>query len=65
MMGVVELVDDDILHLRDNRATCAFFGVPAGQTANRLATAMGVPREGRRAPTTGDAGWWRGRRRRA
>jgi len=45
MMGVVELTDDDILHLRDNRATCAFFGVPVGQTANRLATALGAPRE--------------------
>src|SRR6185312_219965 len=44
MMGVVELTDDDILHLRDNHANCAFFGVPVGQTANRLATALGAPR---------------------
>ncbi len=45
MMGVVELLGDDILHVRDNRATCAFFGLPSGQTANRLATALGAPRE--------------------
>ena len=46
MMGVVELTDDDdILHVRDNRATCAFFGVQPGETTNRRATALGASRE--------------------
>ncbi|MFL5308738.1 MAG: ATP-binding protein [Polyangia bacterium] len=44
MMGIVELTDDgDILHVRDNRATCAFFGVQPGETMNRRATALGAP----------------------
>ena len=50
LMGVVALVagggpdgGDDILHLYDNAATDRFFGVPSGATANRRATALGVP----------------------
>jgi PAS domain S-box-containing protein len=43
MMGVVEPTDDeDILHVVDNRAASAFFGVEPGGTRNRLASAMGV-----------------------
>jgi len=46
MMGIVELTDDgDILHVRDNRATCAFFGVQPGETMNRRATALGATAE--------------------
>lgn len=43
MMGVVEPVGDgDILHVCDNQAACAFFGVPAGFTAGRHATSLGA-----------------------
>jgi len=43
MMGIVELCEEeDILHVRDNVASCAFFGVPPGATAGRRALALGV-----------------------
>src|SRR5207302_5524423 len=43
MMGVVELLDDDILHLSDNAAGARFMGVPPGSTGGRLASELGVP----------------------
>jgi PAS domain S-box-containing protein len=40
LMGITELTeDDDILHIYDNVATCNFFRVEPGSTANRLARA--------------------------
>ncbi|GAB4435366.1 MAG: hypothetical protein OHK0015_26130 [Chloroflexi bacterium OHK40] len=45
MMGVVELLDDDILHISDNAATARFFGLPADQTYPFRASEVGVPRE--------------------
>jgi PAS domain S-box-containing protein len=44
MMGCVELVDDDILHLFDNARACAFFGKATGETRGKLASALGAPR---------------------
>lgn len=39
-MGVVEPTDDgDVRHIYDNRLSAAYFGQPAGGTANRLAIA--------------------------
>ncbi len=43
MMGIVELVDDDILHIKDNEATAKFFGVTPEAMSNRLASSLGVP----------------------
>ena len=43
-MGIVEPLPDDIRHVYDNRASCDFFGVGPGATANRRATEMGTPR---------------------
>ena len=43
LMGVMELVGDDIRHLADNAASERFLGVPPAGTANRLASEMGVP----------------------
>ena len=44
MMGIVELVRDDILHLADNQKTAEFFGTTPEAIANRLASENGVPR---------------------
>ena len=44
MMGIVELVGDDILHLADNQKTAEFFGTTPEAIANRLASENGVPR---------------------
>ena len=44
MMGVVELRDDDILHIRDNVATCRYYNLPPNGTENRLATEIGAHR---------------------
>ena len=44
MMGIVELVGDDILHLADNQKTAKFFGTSPEAIANRLASKNGVPR---------------------
>jgi len=44
MMGVVELVDDDILHIADNTASAKFFGLSPEAMKNRLASEMGVPK---------------------
>ena len=43
MMGIVELVGDDILHLADNQKTAEFFGTTPEALANRLAGENGVP----------------------
>ncbi len=45
MMGVVELQDDDILHLSDNKATAQLFGRTQQQMRNQRASAMGIPPE--------------------
>ena len=48
MMGIVELSDDsdkDILHIYDNPATCAFFGVKKDATANHFATQLNTTPE--------------------
>ena len=44
MMGIVELVEDDILHLADNQKTAQFFGTTPEAMANRLASENGAPR---------------------
>ncbi len=43
MMGIVELVDDDILHIADNQATAEFFGITPEAMSNRLTSSLGVP----------------------
>ncbi|MEW6493233.1 MAG: PAS domain S-box protein [Cyanobacteriota bacterium] len=45
MMGVVELVGDDIVHLSDNAAAAKLFGLRPEQMRNRFASDMGVPQE--------------------
>jgi PAS domain S-box-containing protein len=45
MMGVVELLDDDILHLSDNATTAKFFGTSSEAMRNQLASQMGAPLE--------------------
>jgi PAS domain S-box-containing protein len=45
LMGVVELLEDDILHLYDNPATCRFYEAPPGATIGRLASELGTSRE--------------------
>lgn len=42
MMGVVEVVDDDILHISDNVATAEFFGRTPEAMLNQLAREMGA-----------------------
>ena len=43
MMGIVELIGDDILHLADNQKTAEFFGTTTEAMTNRLASENGVP----------------------
>lgn len=43
LRGVIELVDGDIVHLRDNAESAAFFGRSQGEMRNRRASEMGVP----------------------
>jgi len=43
MMGVVEVVDGDILHISDNETSAQFFGRPAKAMQDQYASAMGVP----------------------
>ncbi|MEG4444003.1 PAS domain S-box protein [Microcoleus sp. AT9_B5] len=43
LMGIVELYEDDILHLSDNLASARFFGATPEQMKNRFASEMGVP----------------------
>lgn len=45
MMGVVEVHNDDVLHLTDNAATCRFFGVDRDALAGKNASELGVRRE--------------------
>lgn len=43
LMGIVELHDDDILHVSDNQLTAEFFGTTSEAMQNRFATDLGVP----------------------
>ncbi len=43
MMGVVELLEDDILHLSDNGRTAAFFGTTSEAMAGKRASELGAP----------------------
>ena len=43
MMGIVELVNNDILHLSDNTATAQLFGLTPEAMRHRLASEVGVP----------------------
>ena len=43
MMGTVELSGDDIVHVSDNQASAAFFGMTTAAMQGRTARAMGVP----------------------
>ena len=43
MMGVVELLEDDILHLSDNQTTAQFFGTTPDAMRNQLASHLGAP----------------------
>lgn len=45
MMGVVELADNDILHLSDNAATASFFGTTPEAMKQKFASEMGVPKD--------------------
>ncbi|WP_071191792.1 PAS domain S-box protein [Trichormus sp. NMC-1] len=45
MMGVVELLDDDILHLSDNSASAQFFKTTPELLQNQLASQMSIPPE--------------------
>jgi len=45
MRGIVELVDNDVLHIAVNTAYAAFFGLTREAMRNRLATEIGLPRE--------------------
>ncbi|QMS91392.1 PAS domain S-box protein [Nostoc edaphicum CCNP1411] len=42
MMGIAELVDNEILHISDNPATAKFFGLTPEEMQNRLARNMGA-----------------------
>ncbi|HEY9698430.1 MAG TPA: PAS domain S-box protein [Trichocoleus sp.] len=43
MMGIVELREDDVLHISGNAATAQYFGIPSELMKNRLVSQMGVP----------------------
>ena len=43
MMGTVELSGNDIVHISDNRAAAAFFGMTSAAMQGTTARAMGVP----------------------
>ncbi|HLP91487.1 MAG TPA: response regulator [Nostocaceae cyanobacterium] len=45
LMGIVELVENDILHISDNNATAQMFGLNSEAMRNRLASDMGIPPE--------------------
>lgn len=45
MMGVVEVIDDDILHISNNPIATKFFGLSPEQMRQRLASSIGVPQE--------------------
>ena len=43
MMGIVELRENDILHISDNAATSRLFGITPELMQNRLSSEMGIP----------------------
>ena len=43
MMGIVEVIDHDLLHVSDNAATLRFLGLPADQPFPYRASVIGVP----------------------
>ena len=43
MMGIVELMEDDILHITANEAAAQFFGVTPEDMKKRLASSLGAP----------------------
>lgn len=43
MMGIVELLDGDILHVSDNRCVASFFGTTPELMQGRLASELGAP----------------------
>lgn len=45
MMGIVEVVDGDIVHIADNRRVASFFGTTPELLQGRRASEMGVPAE--------------------
>ncbi|MCP6760855.1 MAG: PAS domain S-box protein [Fischerella sp. CENA71] len=45
MMGIVELQDNDILHISDNATSAKFFGLTPEMMQKRFATELGVPQE--------------------
>lgn len=45
MMGIVEVAENDILHISDNQATANFFGLTPATMANRFASELGVKPE--------------------
>lgn len=45
MMGIVEVLDDDILHISDNAATAEFFKLTPEAMHKQLASKMGVPQK--------------------
>jgi PAS domain S-box-containing protein len=49
LMGIVEPTEDgDLLHVRDNAASCKLFGLAPGGTTGRLASELGVSERTRR-----------------
>ncbi|MBS0169414.1 MAG: PAS domain S-box protein [Nitrospira sp.] len=45
MMGIVEVVDGDIVHISDNRRVASFFGTTPALMQGRRASEMGAPAE--------------------
>jgi diguanylate cyclase (GGDEF)-like protein/PAS domain S-box-containing protein len=45
MMGIIELLDDDVLLLSNNASTARFFGCTTEELANRRVSELGVPAE--------------------
>jgi PAS domain S-box-containing protein len=45
MIGIVELLDNDILHLSDNYASARFFGTTPELLKNQFSSQMGTPQE--------------------
>ncbi|MBH8564172.1 PAS domain S-box protein [Nostoc sp. CENA67] len=45
LMGIVELHNNDILHISDNRAVAEFFGTTPEAMQNRFASDLGVPQQ--------------------
>ena len=45
MMGVVEPLEDDVLHLSDNRATATLFRTTTESLQNKRASELGTPKE--------------------